>query len=92
MKKTIAVCILALAVALSGCGLLQNMPKPPQTTDVPVSAEPVSETPQQGGDISYHLRSGEHNLTPYDWNVYMDFADRHGWRCARGQGKEEAGE
>ena len=48
MKKTIAVCILALAVALSGCGLLQNMPKPPQTTDVPVSAEPVSETPQQG--------------------------------------------
>ena len=41
---------------------------------------PAPETPLQEGCISYHLRTGQHNLTPYDWNCYMDFADRHGWR------------
>lgn len=40
---------------------------------------PPPETPLQDGCVSYHLRTGKHNLTPYDWNVYMDFADRHGW-------------
>ena len=41
---------------------------------------PSAETPLQEGCISYHLRTGKHNLTPYDWSCYMDFADRHGWR------------
>ena len=41
---------------------------------------PAPETPLQEGSISYHLRTGKHGLTPYDWKVYMDFADRHGWR------------
>ena len=41
---------------------------------------PPPEKPLQEGCISYHLRTGKHNLTPYDWNCYMDFADRHGWR------------
>jgi len=40
---------------------------------------PPPETPLQDGCVSYHLRTGKHNLTPYDWKVYMDFADRHGW-------------
>lgn len=40
---------------------------------------PPPDTPQQEGDISYHLRTGKHNLTPYDWGVYMDFAAKHGW-------------
>ena len=40
---------------------------------------PAPETPLQEGYVSYHLRTGIHNLTPYDWKVYMDFADRHGW-------------
>ena len=41
---------------------------------------PLPERPLQEGCISYHLRTGKHNLTPYDWSCYMDFADRHGWR------------
>ena len=41
---------------------------------------PPPEKPLQKGCISYHLRNGRHDLTPYDWARYMDFADRHGWR------------
>ena len=41
---------------------------------------PAPENPLQEGCISYHLRTGKHDLTSYDWGVYMDFADRHGWR------------
>ena len=41
---------------------------------------PREEHPLQEGSISYHERFGGHNLTPYDWNRYMDFADRHGWK------------
>ncbi len=38
---------------------------------------PSPETPLQAGCVGYHLRSGKHDLSLYDWQRYMDFADRH---------------
>ncbi len=38
---------------------------------------PEADSPLATGHIGYHIRTGEHNLTVYDWQRYMDFADRH---------------
>jgi hypothetical protein len=40
------------------------------------SAMPALEQPLVAGRLSYHIRTGPHNLTPYDWSHYCDFADR----------------
>lgn len=39
-------------------------------TEMAPPDQPVGET------IRYHLRQGQHDLTDYDWNQYLDFADR----------------
>ena len=39
--------------------------------EMPALNEPVR------GTISYHIRSGKHDITAYDWERYMDFADLH---------------
>ena len=43
---------------------------------VGVKQMPSAETPV-GETIGYHLRTGKHDITAYDWQQYLTFADRH---------------
>lgn len=43
---------------------------------LPVKEMPAVNQPVMG-TIGYHIRSGKHNLTTYDWNQYLKFADKH---------------
>jgi len=42
-----------------------------QSDNMPKVDEPI------GGAIGYHIRSGSHGVTLYDWEQYINFADRH---------------
>jgi len=46
------------------------------TEGLPAREMPGIDQPVQG-TIGYHVRSGGHALTDYDWRQYLAFADRH---------------
>jgi hypothetical protein len=41
-----------------------------------VAEMPAAERPVFGDALAYHLRSGDHDITAYDWARYLEFADR----------------
>ena len=42
-----------------------------------VKTMPSLDTPAQTGTIGYHIRNGAHNLAEYDWQQYLNFADKY---------------
>lgn len=43
---------------------------------LPADEQPALHQPIMG-TIGYHLRAGKHDVTDYDWQCYLDFADHH---------------
>lgn len=43
---------------------------------------PPADVPVTRGKVAYHIRTGEHDLTAWDWGRYMDFAERQ-WGLVR---------
>ena len=41
---------------------------------LPTDEPPAVHQPRHG-DVGYHIRSGKHDVTPYDWQCYLDFLD-----------------
>ncbi len=46
------------------------------TEGLPTDQMPAVDHPVQG-TIGYHIRTGKHDVTDYDWQQYLDFADKH---------------
>ncbi len=43
--------------------------------DASTLQQPAPDQPIKTGRMGYHLRTGSHNVTDYDWQQYLDFAD-----------------
>lgn len=44
--------------------------------DLPATEMPAVNQPAVGLLLGYHCRSGKHDVLPYDWERYVEFADR----------------
>ena len=44
---------------------------------IETTQQPPVDQPVHTGRIGYHIRTGGHGLTEYDWQQFLDFADRH---------------
>jgi hypothetical protein len=42
-----------------------------------VSSMPKPEQPSTEGDVGYHIRTGKHDITLYDWQQYIKFANKY---------------
>ena len=47
------------------------------TNGLQINEMPGIDHPSGNGTIGYHRRSGKHDLTKYDWEQYLNFADLH---------------
>lgn len=46
------------------------------TEGIPTDKMPEIDKPVMG-TIGYHIRTGKHDVTDFDWKAYLDFADKH---------------
>ncbi|HOK47423.1 MAG TPA: acetylxylan esterase, partial [Bryobacteraceae bacterium] len=44
-----------------------------ETSNMPEPGRPIMNT------VGYHIREGKHDVTPYDWEQFLAFADKH-WK------------
>jgi hypothetical protein len=44
---------------------------------LPASSMPPVDQPLWGRAMGYHIRTGSHDLLPYDWEKFLEFANKH---------------
>ncbi len=66
------------ALSASRVYALYHRPALPQTATMPQPDQPIL-----AGDVAYHVRTGKHDVTAFDWQHHLDFLDQHFKRAAQ---------